>query len=58
MEADNFEKERRRHSRIAKWEGDDVYSWALFVRGRVSYSGMSRSEAKWRRDRYVKEGVL
>lgn len=51
-------KDRKGHSRIAKHEGDDLYSWALFVRGRAVYTGMSRSEAKWRRDRYVETGEL
>lgn len=51
-------KDRRRRSRIAKYEGDDLYSWALFIDGRVAYSGMSRSEAKWRRDKYIERGEL
>lgn len=40
---------RRKGSKIEKWEGDDRYSWALFIAGRVAYSGMDRGEAKWRR---------
>lgn len=35
---------------IRKHGGDDMYSWALFDRGRMLYNGMSRSEATWRRD--------
>jgi hypothetical protein len=31
--------------------GDDRYSWALFVDGRRTYSGMDRREARWRADR-------
>jgi len=50
--------DRKRHSRIGKYEGDDVYSWALFVRGRPVYTGMSKSEAAWRRRRYIEEGIL
>lgn len=57
-EAARAVSDRRRHSKTAKCEGDDLYSWALFVRGRAAYTGMSRSEAKWRRDRYVSLGVL
>lgn len=52
------QKERKRVSRIAKFGGDDRYSWALFVYGSVKYNGMDRNEATWRRDRYIKEGVL
>lgn len=36
---------------MRKHEGDDLYSWAVFVDGRVKWDGMSRSEATWRRDR-------
>jgi len=36
---------------MRKHEGDDLYSWAVFVDGRVKWNGMSRSEATWRRDR-------
>lgn len=49
---------RKRRVRIAKYEGDDIYSWALFVDGRPRYTGMSRSEASWRRDRFIAEGEL
>ena len=52
------QKDRKQHSRIAKYEGDDMYSWALFIRGRVAYCGMSRSEAAWRRKRYIESGEL
>ena len=49
---------RRKNSSYRKWMGDDIYSYSLFVGGREVYSGMSRTEARWRRDRYVAEGVL
>lgn len=49
---------RKKRARIAKHEGDDVYSWALFIDGRVAYNGMSRSEATWRRDRFIMENDL
>lgn len=51
-------KQHRDHSRIDRYEGDDIYSWALFVNGRPVFTGMSRQEATWRRDRYRSEGVL
>lgn len=34
-----------------KWEGDDIYSWAVFYYGQVVYSGLSRDSAKWECDR-------
>jgi len=36
---------------IRKWMGDDAYSWAVFYDGRVYYSGLSRREAAYERDR-------
>lgn len=56
MEAE--QKNRAKRVRIRKWGGDDIYSWAMFVDGQVSYSGMSKSEAEWRRRRFIDEGVL
>lgn len=53
-----MEKSRKKSAKIGKFEGDDLYSWALFINGRAVYTGMSRSEAAWRRDRYISEGVL
>lgn len=50
------QKARKKQVRIAKHGGDDMYSWALFLNNRVAYSGMSRSEATWRRDRYINNG--
>ena len=35
---------------IRKYLGDDAYSWAMFVNGRVTYTGLCRREAQWRRD--------
>ncbi len=52
------QKLRRKRSSVSKYEGDDLYSWALFVDGRAVYTGMSRSEAKWRRDIFVENGKL
>lgn len=52
------QRARKKAARIAKWGGDDAYSWALFIGGRQAYNGMSRSEASWRRDRYVSTGEL
>jgi hypothetical protein len=53
-----MEATRKKIAKIRKYKGDDKYSWALFIDGRVVYSGMSRSEATWRRDRYIREGKL
>jgi hypothetical protein len=36
--------------KMRKHGGDDLYSWAVFVDGRIKWDGMSRSEAAWRRD--------
>lgn len=51
-------KDRRKIAGIKKHEGDDLYSWALFINGRVAYSGMSRKEASWRKTRFIDEGQL
>lgn len=58
QEARKAESRRRKDSAVKKWEGDDRYSYALFVNGRVAYSGMDLGEAKWRRDRYIQTGEL
>jgi len=42
--------------KIRKDGGDDAYSWALFVDGRMKWNGMTRSEAKWRKG--VEEAAL
>lgn len=49
---------RKRTSHIRQYEGNDVYSWALFVHGKPVYTGMSRVEAAFRRRRYIKENKL
>lgn len=54
----SVERHRQKVSRIAKHEGDDKYSWALFIHDRPVYNGMSKDEAKWRRKEYVKKGKL
>ena len=36
---------------MRKYEGDHLCSWAVFVDGYAKWTGMSRSEAAWRRDR-------
>lgn len=33
--------------RIAKWNGNDLYSWAVFVDGRPKWTGLSRREASY-----------
>jgi hypothetical protein len=33
--------------RIAKYGGDDKYSWAVFVDGKTAVTGLSRDEAKY-----------
>jgi hypothetical protein len=42
---------------IKKWNGDDVYSWAVFVNDSVipGLSGLSRSEAQSWRERIKKD---
>lgn len=52
------QKTRKKEVRINKFEGDDIYSWALFYNSQPVYTGMSKSEAIWRRDRYINEGKL
>jgi hypothetical protein len=39
---------KRSRYRIAKYLGDDAYSWALFENGRAIMTGMDRREASWR----------
>lgn len=39
---------KRSRYRIAKYMGDDAYSWALFEDGRPIMTGMDRREASWR----------
>lgn len=42
---------------IRKWNGDDMYSWAVFVNGSVipGLSGLSRSEAQHWREQVKKD---
>ena len=42
---------------IRKYMGDDAYSWAVFVDGRVVYSGESRSTAQYLRDEIKKKNA-
>lgn len=56
QEITEAQKRRQKEVRISKHEGDDLYSWALFYNGHAVFTGMSRSEATWRRDRYISEG--
>lgn len=42
---------------IFKSGGDDRYSWALFIDGRMVYNGMDRQEASSRRKRAINELV-
>ena len=44
--------------RIRKDGGDDAYSWAIFILGKMVYSGMDKNEAEWRRRRYIDSGEL
>ena len=52
------QRKRTKEVRIRQIGGDDGYQWCLLIRGRVAYSGMTRSEASWRRQRYIDEDVL
>jgi hypothetical protein len=38
-----------------KYQGDDTLSWAVFVDGRPTYTGLSRPEAQHYRDRKRRE---
>lgn len=40
---------------IRKYMGDDSRSWAVFVDGRPTYTGMDRREAQYYRERARKE---
>lgn len=40
----------RKSTGLASCGGNDMYSWAVFVNGRLKWDGMSKSEAIWRRD--------
>lgn len=42
---------------IKKWNGDDAYSWAVFVDGKVlqSLSGLNRSQAGYYRKQVISQ---
>lgn len=40
----------QRRVKMRKYQGDDLYSWAVFVDNFPKWTGMSRSEASWRKD--------
>lgn len=42
---------------IRKWNGDDLYSWAVFVDGvvRTGLTGLNRRQAQYYRDQLKKE---
>lgn len=46
---DTSDRKIRRRVRIRQIGGDDGYQWCLIVDGRVTYTGMTRAEAEWRR---------
>lgn len=31
-------------------DGDDGYCWCVIIDGRIKWDGMTKDEAKWRRD--------
>lgn len=49
------EAQAKRAVKIAKYMGDDRYSWALFVHGKPVMTGMDQNEARWRRTNKIKE---
>lgn len=49
---------RHKASTCRQVGGNDGRQYALIVNGRALYQGMTRTEAKWRRDRYVSAGTL
>lgn len=48
----------KRRVRMCKHKGDDIYSWAILVDGFPKWTGMSRSEASWRKDRETWELIV
>jgi hypothetical protein len=38
-----------------KFGGDDAYSWAVFVDGRMFVSGESKQQAQWLKKKFIKE---
>ena len=39
-----------------KYQGDDAYSWAVFLNGRPVYTGLSRGSVKYYKDLVEKMG--
>lgn len=60
MSFDTTEAKRARTKRVRmkQLEGDDGYQYCLIIDGFVRYSGMTRSEASWRRARFIQSGEL
>ena len=56
MEKTAEQKLRERRVRIRQIGGDDGYQWCFLVDNIIRYSGMTRSEALWRRTRYIQTG--
>lgn len=46
-----------RHTTARKWDGDDAYSWAVFLKGKKMpiVSGLSHVEVAYYRERIEKE---
>lgn len=40
-------KQAKNKVTVKKHNGDDAYSYAVFLEGRVKYAGLTRSEAKY-----------
>lgn len=49
------EKKIAKRVTARKWMGDDRYSWAVFIDGRVKWDGMSQREAMWRKNAEIKK---
>jgi len=49
---------RTHRARIRQVGGDDGYQWCLIIDGIARYSGMTRSEAEWRRRRFIDTGEM
>lgn len=52
------QRARQRRVRIRQVGGDDGYQWCLIIDGVARYSGMTRSEAEWRRKRFIDTGEM
>lgn len=51
------QKVRVKAVKIRQEGGDDGYQWVIRYDGQLGYSGMTRNEAVWRRDRYILQGA-